>query len=209
MGKIFLFAIIAVAIIIGIVTLGNKAVTSPYLDASSSSPTPIISSVLSTVQQPTSTQTTQQNNSQIGPQSATMSATIKTSKGDIVLTLYRAYAPNTTQNFVNKAKSGYYKGMIFHRVEDWVIQGGDPQGNGTGGGGMQTELNEIPFVTGSLGVARGQDINISNDSQFFITKSDASWLTKQYTNFGVVTQGMDVVNSIKIGDKILRITVDQ
>ncbi|MCL4387183.1 peptidylprolyl isomerase, partial [Patescibacteria group bacterium] len=64
------------------------------------------------------------------------------------------------------------------------------------------------FMAGSLGVARGQDINISNDSQFFITKMDANWLNKQYTNFGIVTKGMDVVKNIQIGDKILGITVE-
>ena len=70
---------------------------------------------------------------------------------------------------------------------------------------MPTEINNKPFVVGSLGVARGQDIKISNDSQFFITKTDASWLNNQYTNFGIVTEGMDVVNKIEIGDKILGI----
>lgn len=69
------------------------------------------------------------------------------------------------------------------------------------------ELNNKSFVAGSLGVARGEDINISNDSQFFITKTDASWLNSQYTNFGIVTQGMDVVNKIEIGDKILGISL--
>ncbi len=141
------------------------------------------------------------------PASAT--ATIKTVKGDIVLTLYGKDAPHTVENFINKAKSGFYNGLVFHRVEDWVIQGGDPQGNGTGGGHMLTELNDKPFVTGSLGVARGGDISISNDSQFFITKSDASWLNHQYTNFGMVTEGMDVVDKIQIGDKIKSITINQ
>lgn len=137
----------------------------------------------------------------------TTSAIIKTSKGDIELTFYIKDAPNTVQNFVQKAKSGFYNNLIFHRVEDWVIQGGDPDGNGTGGGNMPTELNNKPFVVGSVGVARGGDIKISNDAQFFITKTDASWLNGQYTNFGIVTKGMDVVNKIEIGSKILGITV--
>ncbi|MCL5009971.1 MAG: peptidylprolyl isomerase, partial [Patescibacteria group bacterium] len=98
--------------------------------------------------------------------------------------------------------------LIFHRVENWVIQGGDPNGNGTGGGPMPTELNNKPFVIGSLGVARGGNINISNNAQFFITKTDASWLNGKYTNFGIVTSGMDVVNKIKVGDKILGISVN-
>ena len=132
---------------------------------------------------------------------------IKTSKGEITLTLFANEAPKTIENFINKAKSGFYQNLTFHRVEDWVIQGGDPLGNGTGGGQMPTELNNKPFVIGSLGVARGQDIEVSNDSQFFITKQDASWLNGQYTNFGLVTTGMDVVSKIVIGDKILEITI--
>lgn len=138
----------------------------------------------------------------------TQTAVIKTEKGDITLTLYPTDAPKTVANFIKKAKSGYYKNLIFHRVEDWVIQGGDPLGTGTGGGDMPTELSNKPFVIGSLGVARGGDIKISNDSQFFITTTDASWLNSQYTNFGIVTNGMDVVKKIKIGDKILEITVE-
>ena len=138
---------------------------------------------------------------------ASYSALLKTSRGNISLTLYADKAPNTVKNFIDKAQSGYYNGLIFHRVEDWVIQGGDPLGKGYGGGQMPTEMNDLPFVKGSLGVARGQDIRISNDSQFFITKSDASWLNNQYTNFGIVTDGMDVVDKIQIGDKILGITI--
>lgn len=135
-------------------------------------------------------------------------ATIKTAKGDIEIEFYVQDAPNTVANFVQKAKSGFYNNLTFHRVEDWVIQGGDPDGNGTGGGKMPTELNNKPFVVGSLGVARGMDIQVSNDAQFFITKTEASWLNGQYTNFGIVKEGLDVVSKIEIGDKILQINID-
>ncbi len=128
---------------------------------------------------------------------ASYSAVIKTSKGNITVTLFGKDAPNTVKNFLNKIKSGFYNNLTFHRVEDWVIQGGDPKGDGTGGGLMQTEMNALPFTPGSLGVARGADIRISNDSQFFITKTESSHLNQQYTNFGQVTEGMDVVNKIK------------
>lgn len=138
---------------------------------------------------------------------ASYSATIKTTKGDIQVTLFGRDAPNTVKNFITKSDAGFYKNLTFHRVEDWVVQGGDPKGNGTGGGLMQTELNALPFVTGSLGIARGADIRVSNDSQFFFTKTDANWLDKQYTNFGIITSGMDVVNNMQVGDKILSITV--
>lgn len=139
---------------------------------------------------------------------ASYSATIKTSKGEIKATLYGKDAPNTVKNFIERSKAKFYNNLTFHRVEDWVVQGGDPKGNGTGGGLMQTELNAQKFVTGSLGIARGADIRVSNDSQFFITKSDATWLDQQYTNFGIVTSGMDVVNSMAVGDKIISITID-
>jgi peptidyl-prolyl cis-trans isomerase B (cyclophilin B) len=140
---------------------------------------------------------------------ASYSGTIKTTKGDIKVMLSSRDAPNTVKNFIIKSQSGFYRNLSFHRVEDWVVQGGDPQGTGAGGGLMQTELNNLQFVPGSLGVARGNDIRVSNDSQFFIVKKEAFWLNQQYTNFGIVIDGMDVVNSIQQGDKILGITIDQ
>lgn len=136
------------------------------------------------------------------------SATITTDKGIIKLKLFGDSAPGTVNNFAMKAKAGYYNNLIFHRVEDWVIQGGDPKGDGTGGGPIKTELNDVPFKKGSLGVARGNDINISNDSQFFIIKSDAEWLNGKYTNFGEVIEGLDIVDKMEIGDKILKIEVE-
>lgn len=134
-------------------------------------------------------------------------ATIQTDKGVIRLELNVDKAPKTVENFTKKAKEGFYNDLIFHRVEDWVIQGGDPKGDGTGGGEMETELSDLEFNEGSLGVARGGDINISNDSQFFITKEPALHLNKQYTNFGQVIEGMEVVKTIEIGDKIISIDI--
>ncbi len=146
---------------------------------------------------------------------ASISATIKTSRGSLVVSLYNKEAPGAVKNFIEKAEKKFYNNLLFHRVEDWVIQGGDPLGNGTGGGAIVTELTGKSFVTGSLGWAAsenmqiGQDKRVSNDSQFFIVKSDASWLDSQYSNFGIVTSGMDVVNKMQIGDKILGITVEK
>lgn len=128
-----------------------------------------------------------------------------TDKGVVAIRLYPEAAPETVKNFVDKAETRYYEGLIFHRVEDWVVQGGDPDGDGTGGGNMPTELSDKPFKVGSVGVARGGNIKISNDSQFFICTKDCSFLNKQYTNFGEVTEGMVVVNKIEIGDKIQKI----
>jgi peptidyl-prolyl cis-trans isomerase B (cyclophilin B) len=153
--------------------------------------------------------TTQQPAASQAPANAVINATqatINTSKGAIKIKLYPQETPNTVQNFLRKAQANYYQNLIFHRVEDWVIQGGDPLGKGTGGGSMPTELSQTPFKEGSVGVARGGDIKVSNDSQFFICTKDCSWLTGQYTNFGEVTEGMDIVKQIQIGDKILSIS---
>ena len=136
-------------------------------------------------------------------------ATITTSKGNISVELYSKDAPNTVKNFWLKQRSEFYKNLTFHRVEDWVIQGGDPLGTGTGGGEMPSEFSQRAFGVGSLGVARGGDPKISNDSQFFICTKDCSWLTGQYTNFGVVLNGMDVALNIAIGDKILGVTLEE
>lgn len=198
-------------VILFIMILGVGVVSAiVLLSKTTSSQNPAFS--LTTTPAPTTAQQTQQQaqptTQAIGPEEvlSPSQAVISTSKGDITVELFATEAAKTVNNFAQKAKSGFYKGLIFHRVEDWVVQGGDPLGNGTGGGQMATEINSEPFVIGSLGVARGQDINISNDSQFFITKTDASWLNGQYTNFGKVISGMSVVNKLQIGDKILGIT---
>lgn len=129
---------------------------------------------------------------------------LTTNRGDITLELFANQAPHTVANFLQKVSSNHYQGLTIHRVDQMVIQGGDPQGNGTGGGQMQAEYNDIPFQTGSLGVARGADKRINNDSQFFICKDtdSCSHLTGQYTNFGRVVQGMDIVQATQVGDTI-------
>jgi peptidyl-prolyl cis-trans isomerase B (cyclophilin B) len=136
---------------------------------------------------------------------------IETSKGRIVIQLFTDPSANvegTILNFANKAQSGHFNNLTFHRVEDWVIQGGDPLGTGTGGGDMPSEYNNVPFVAGSLGIARSGDPSKNNDSQFFITKQDSPHLNGSYTNWGQVIEGMDVVNQIAIGDKIMGVTVE-
>ena len=134
---------------------------------------------------------------------------IKTKDGQIVLKLYADQAPNTVANFLSKAESGFYKGLIFHRViSGFMAQGGDPTGTGTGGGSQKSELNNIPFVRGSIGLARTPvSKEISNDSQFFIcfTTDGCQHLTGDYVNFGEVVSGLDVLDKIVQGDKILDI----
>ena len=138
---------------------------------------------------------------------------IETAKGRMVARLHTeagAGVSKTIDNFETKANSKYFDGLTFHRVEDWVIQGGDPKGNGTGGGNMPSEYNQIPFKAGALGVARGQDPAINNDSQFFVVKTDADYLNGQYTNFGqlVDDSSMAVAKQIAVGDKITSIRVE-
>lgn len=131
---------------------------------------------------------------------------IKTKDGEIVLKLYSDLAPKTVANFVSKAESGFYKNLTFHRViAGFMAQGGDPLGNGTGGGEIASEINNTPFVRGTIGLARGGNKAISNDSQFFICFSTpgCQHLTGDYVNFGEVVSGLDVLDKIAQGDKII------
>lgn len=134
---------------------------------------------------------------------------INTSKGEIILELRPDLAPKTVANFLAKFNSGYCNNLTWHRVEDWVVQGCDPVGNGTGGNSnLPTETSAEPFVVGSVGVARKAfPKEFSNDSQFFITKKDSLFLNNEYTYFGKVITGMDVVNKLAIGDLFLDTTV--
>lgn len=128
--------------------------------------------------------------------------------GSFTIELRPDKAPTTVARFASKARSGFYNGLKFHRVEDWVVQGGDPLGTGTGGERVPSEYNDLTFRIGAVGVARGQDPALNNDSQWFVVKKDSTFLDRQYTNFGTVTQGMDVVEGIKIGDKMKAVRVE-
>jgi len=133
---------------------------------------------------------------------------LKTKNGEILIKLYQDKAPKTVANFIKKADSGFYDGLTFHRViADFMAQGGDPIGTGTGGGSIASEINDIPFVRGTIGLARGGNKAISNDSQFFICFSTAGCqhLTSDYVNFGEVVSGLDVLDKIKQGDKIISV----
>ena len=129
--------------------------------------------------------------------------------GEIRMEFYPAEAPKTVENFVTLAKKGFYNGLTFHRVvPDFVVQGGCPKGNGTGGPGYQikAEFNKRPFDRGVLGMARTQEPN-SAGSQVYIMLGPAHFLNGQYTAFGKVTKGMDLVDKIKVGDRIKIIKV--
>lgn len=134
---------------------------------------------------------------------------ISTSKGDFTIELRPDVAPKTVTNFLTKFSTGYCDNLTWHRVEDWVVQGCDPAGTGTGGlSNLTTETSSESFVTGSVGVARKAfPKEVSNDSQFFIVKKDSQFLDGEYTYFGKVISGMDVVNKLSIGDQILSTTI--
>jgi cyclophilin family peptidyl-prolyl cis-trans isomerase len=126
-------------------------------------------------------------------------ATLHTSEGPIEIELYPGEAPKTVENFTKLAGDGYYDGLIFHRViPDFMIQGGCPEGTGTGGPGYQfeDEFNEHKIERGALAMANaGPD---TNGSQFFVvTTKAAPWLDGKHTVFGKVTNGMDAVDSIE------------
>ncbi len=144
------------------------------------------------------------------PNQASTKATITLAKGGtIVIQLRPDKAPKTVSNFAFRANKGLYDGLTFHRVvANFVIQGGDPKGDGTGGSTQCTELNDLSFVKGAVGIARGGDINISNDFQFFVCIGECTFLDKMYTNFGLVTSGQDVADAVKIGDTIKSIRVE-
>lgn len=156
---------------------------------------------------PTSMNNSDQNPTQI-PNEGTFAA-INTKDGQIVVKLYQDQTPNTVANFIKKADSGFYNGLIFHRViPGFMAQGGDPLGTGTGGGDQKSEINNIPFRRGTLGLARGPVKELSNDSQFFIcfTDQQCQHLTGDYVNFGEVVSGFDVLDKITQGDKIIEVT---
>lgn len=135
---------------------------------------------------------------------------LKTKDGEILIKLYQDKAPNTVANFIKKADEGFYNGLLFHRViPGFMAQGGDPTGTGSGGGKQNSELNDVPFVRGSIGLARTAETKlVSNDSQFYIcfTTEGCQHLTSDYVNFGEVISGLEVLDMIQQGDKILEIT---
>src|SRR3954449_5783512 len=125
-------------------------------------------------------------------------ATMTTNHGEIVIELFDEDAPKTVENFRKLARDGFYDGLIFHRViKDFMIQGGCPQGTGTGGPGytFEDEINPHKIVRGALAMANAGPN--TNGSQFFIvTIPEAPWLDGKHTVFGEVREGMDVVNRI-------------
>ncbi len=139
-------------------------------------------------------------------------ATVETSRGPIVVDLFAKDAPKTVNNFVFLAREGFYDGTLFHRViENFMIQGGDPEGSGRGGPGYQfedeTKGNPHKHQAGSLSMANAGPN--TNGSQFFITHVVTNWLDGKHTVFGQVRSGQEIVNAVKQGDKITAVKIEE
>ena len=138
-------------------------------------------------------------------------AVIETGKGTIKFLLYEAEAPVTTANFIGLSERGFYDGLTFHRVEPgFVIQGGDPLGNGMGGSDQKIKLEVSPALThgeaGAVAMARSQHPD-SASSQFYITLAPTPFLDGNYAVFGRVVEGLDVVRKISVGDRMTKVTI--
>ena len=139
-----------------------------------------------------------------------MQAVIEPNRGNISFRMSEKEAPKTCAHFVKLAKNGFYDNLTWHRVIDnFVIQGGCPKGDGTGGPGytIDAEINEHKHVKGTVAMARGSSLN-SAGSQFYIARTALPHLDKlQYTVFGQVTAGFDVIDKIKAGDAIKKVSI--
>lgn len=138
-----------------------------------------------------------------------ITVSIDTGKGEMIAELRADLMPITVSNFVRLINDKFYDGLTFHRVEDWVIQGGDPNADGSGGPGWNIKLEthkDLKNVKYAIAMARSDDPD-SAGSQFYILKQDAPQLDGQYAVFGNIIKGQDVVDKIEIGDWIKSITI--
>ncbi|MBC7690385.1 MAG: peptidylprolyl isomerase [Methylotenera sp.] len=135
---------------------------------------------------------------------------VTTNKGVIRFKFYPKDAPNTVTRIIELINKGFYNGLKFHRVvPGFVVQGGDPQGNGTGGSGqkLKAEFNDRKHVEGAVAMARAQDPD-SADSQFYIALAPQPHLDHSYTVFGQVIEGMDVVKKLQPEDKMISLIIE-
>ncbi len=135
---------------------------------------------------------------------------IETAKGTIKFKFFKKDAPGTCDNFIKLTEKGFYNGLTFHRYEPgFVIQGGDPNGNGSGGPGynIKAEFNKQQHITGAVAMARAQDPN-SAGSQFYICLAPAHFLDNNYTVFGQVTEGMETVLKLRAGDVMKKVFIE-
>ena len=146
-----------------------------------------------------------------GRASAEQVSVIETTKGRIVFEFYPQDAPKTVENFVTLANKRFYDGLTFHRVvPGFVIQGGDPQGDGSGGPGyhIKAEFNGRKHLDGTVAMARAADPD-SAGSQFYICLGPQPFLDGKYTVFGQVIEGLDVVHQIAVGDVMKTVRIEE
>jgi peptidyl-prolyl cis-trans isomerase B (cyclophilin B) len=137
-------------------------------------------------------------------------ATVETNKGTFKIELYKD-TPITTNNFVKLTEANFYDGLSFHRYEPgFVIQGGDPSGDGTGGSEENIKLEVIgkSHSKGTIGMARAQDPD-SASSQWFVNLADNTFLDPDYTVFGMITEGLEVAESLRAGDTMTKVTIQK
>lgn len=135
---------------------------------------------------------------------------IATNRGDILFTLFPDDAPMHSAAFIKLAEEGFYDGLTFHRVEPgFVVQGGDPTGDGTGGPGykLKAEFNARPHLRGTVAMARSSQPD-SAGSQFYICLDDARFLDRQYTVFGQMTDGFEALDAIRRGDTMTSVKIE-
>jgi peptidylprolyl isomerase/peptidyl-prolyl cis-trans isomerase B (cyclophilin B) len=135
---------------------------------------------------------------------------IATAHGDVVFSLFPDDAPRHSAAFIKLADAGFYDGLTFHRVEPgFVVQGGDPKGDGTGGPGyhLNAEFNTRPHVRGTVAMARSSQPD-SAGSQFYICLGDARFLDGQYTVFGQMTEGFEALDAIRRGDVMTSVKIE-
>ena len=140
----------------------------------------------------------------------TSQARIRTNRGDIVFSFFPDDAPQHCAAFIKLSEDGFYDGLKFHRVEPgFVVQGGDPDGNGTGGPGyrLKAEFNAKPHLRGTVAMARSQSPD-SAGSQFYLCLDDARFLDNQYTVFGQMSDGYAALDAIRAGDLMESVTIE-
>ncbi len=205
MRRIYIVGIIAVAVAIGIFYYNDQQLLEQLPDDFGSASTG------ATLQKKVKKETNMNPDLTIdenGLSKATV--TIETQRGKIKFQFYSEDAPNTTKRIIELINDGFYDGLTFHRVvPGFVVQGGDPAGNGTGGSGqnLNAEFNKRRHVDGTLAMARAQDPN-SADSQFYISLGVHPHLDNSYTVFGQVIEGISVAHEIQVGDKMDRIYIE-
>lgn len=144
---------------------------------------------------------------------ANRTAALETTKGTIRVKLYEDLAPMTTKNFIDLVESGFYNGLTFHRyVQGFVVQGGDPIGDGTGGSEKSVLLEVTPQLkhdqAGVMAMARSSDPD-SASCQFYFTLAPAKHLDMQYAVFGIVTEGLENVLALRQGDKMTSVKIEK